>query len=286
MRTRSRFYPYEDIVARVAGLCREANFRLPERTRALLRRGLRAEESELGKTVFARIFENAEIAEREHVPLCQDCGSVLIFLEAGENFRVRGGGLMDAISEGVRRGYAEGYLRKSICHPFTRKNTGDNTPATIHTDIVPGDRLKITVMPKGGGSENMTKLKMFPPSAGKKGIADFVVQAVIDADSNPCPPLIVGIGIGGGSAERALFLSKKALLRVRAGNSAHSDFEITALEAEILERVNKTGIGPQGLGGSITAMACFIEWEPCHIASLPVAVNLWCHSARYAEVML
>lgn len=284
MGKRIRLYSRDDIIACVSRLCQETNFRLPERTHALLRQGSRVEESELGKMVFARIFENAKIAEREQVPLCQDCGSTLVFLEVGEQFKIRGGGLIDAVAEGIRRGYAEGYLRKSMCHPLTRKNTGDNTPAVIHTDIVKGGHLKIIIMPKGGGSENMTKLKMLTPSAGKNGIVDFVVQSVVEADSNPCPPLIIGIGIGGGSAERTVFLSKKALLR--AGNLAHSDSEIAALEAEILDRVNKTGIGPQGLGGTITAMACFIEWESCHIASLPVAVNLLCHSARHAEVVL
>lgn len=284
MRKRRNFYSREDIIACVARLCREAATRLPENTRALLDLGSQQETSELGKMVLARIFENAKIAAEERIPLCQDCGSTLVFLEIGEKFKISGGSVVDAVSEGVRRGYKEGFLRKSICHPLTRKNTGDNTPAVIHTEIVQGNHLKIVIMPKGGGSENMTKLKMLSPSAGKKGIADFVVQSVVEADSNPCPPLILGIGIGGGSAERTVFLSKKALLRV--GNSAHSDPEIAALEAEILERVNKTGIGPQGLGGRITALACFIEWEPCHIASLPVAVNLLCHSARHAEVLL
>lgn len=286
MQKKTCWYDRDDITEYVARLCREAATDLPEDTLGLLERGSRQETSELGKMVFARIFENAEIAAQEQLPLCQDCGSVLVFLEVGEYFRVRGGGLMDAVSEGVRQGYAEGYLRKSMCHPFTRKNTGDNTPAVIHTEIVPGDHLKIIVMPKGGGSENMTKLKMFPPSAGKKGVSDFVVESVVEADSNPCPPLIVGIGIGGGSAERALFLSKRALLRVRAVRRAHAAPEIAAFETEILERINATGIGPQGLGGSVTAVACFIEIEACHIASLPVAVNLWCHSARYAEATL
>lgn len=284
MRRRTRLYSYDDIAAIVAHLCQEANFYLPQNTRVLLEQSFRKEESELGKMVLGQIVENAKIAAAERVPLCQDCGSVLVFLEIGEQFKISGGSIIDAVSDGVRRGYRDGYLRKSICHPLTRKNTGDNTPAVIHTDIVKGRRLKIIIMPKGGGSENMTKLKMLVPSAGKNGIVDFAVQSVIEADSNPCPPLILGIGIGGGSAERTVFLSKKALLR--PGNSAHLDPEIAALEAEILEQVNKTGIGPQGLGGRITAMACFIEWEPCHIASMPVAVNLLCHSARHAEVVL
>ncbi|MBU6415132.1 fumarate hydratase [Patescibacteria group bacterium] len=281
---RIRMHSYHEVVAAAANLCREANFYIPQNTRALLEQSFQNEESELGKMVLERISENAKIAAEEQMPLCQDCGSALVFLEIGEQFRIRGGNVIDAVSEGVRRGYREGYLRKSMCHPLTRKNTGDNTPAVIHTDIVKGTRLKIIVMPKGGGSENMTKLKMLTPSAGKKGIADFAVQSVVEADGNPCPPLILGIGIGGGSAERTMFLSKKALLR--ATNSAHSNPEIAALESEILERVNQTGIGPQGLGGRITAMACFIEWEPCHIASLPVAINLLCHSARHAEVRL
>jgi fumarate hydratase subunit alpha len=284
MRKRAWVYDYDDVVAVVANLCQEANFYLPQNTRALLERSFQNEKSELGKMVLEQIVENAKIAAKERVPLCQDCGSAIVFLEIGEKFRIRGGSVVDAVSDGVRRGYRDGYLRKSVCHPFTRKNTGDNTPAVIHIDIVKGKRLKIIVMLKGGGSENMTKLKMLTPSADKKGIVDFVVQSVVEADSNPCPPLILGVGIGGGSAERTLFLSKKALLRAK--NLAHTDPEIAELESEILERVNKTGIGPQGFGGAITAMACFIELEPCHIASLPVAVNLLCHSARHAEAVL
>ena len=272
------------VIKAVTKLCKAANFCLPQSTYELLEKALNQEDSTLGKMVLERIFENARIALGEEIPLCQDCGSTIVFVEIGNQVQIKGGTLAEAINEGVRLGYKEGYLRKSICHPISRKNTGDNTPAVVHIDIVKGNSLKIIVMPKGGGSENMAKLKMLSPSAGKKGIGDFVVKSVEEAGSNPCPPIIVGVGIGGGSAERAMFLAKKALLR-KVGET-NPDPEIAELEKEILKGVNNLKIGPQGFGGKITALACYIEVEPCHIASLPLAVNLQCHSARYAEVIL
>jgi len=272
------------VIKAVTKLCKAANFCLPQSTYELLEKALNQEDSTLGKMVLDKIFENAGIALKEEIPLCQDCGSTIVFVEIGNQVQIKGGILAEAINEGVRLGYKEGYLRKSICHPISRKNTGDNTPAVIHIDIVKGNSLKIIVMPKGGGSENMAKLKMLSPSAGKKGIVDFVVKSVEEAGSNPCPPIIIGLGIGGGSAERAMFLAKKALLR-KVGET-NPDPEIAELEKEILKGVNNLKIGPQGFGGKITALACYIEVEPCHIASLPLAVNLQCHSARYAEVIL
>jgi len=209
----------------------------------------------------------------------------VVFLDVGQDVHIVGGDLNAAVNEGVRRGYGEGYLRKSmVARPYTaRINTGDNTPAVIHTEIVPGDHLKIAVMPKGGGAENMTRLKMLTPAEGRQGVVDFAVKTVDEAGSNPCPPVIVGVGVGG-SAEKALLLAKKALLR-RVGEPSH-DAETAELEAEILERVNGLGIGAMGYGGRVTALGVHVEVFPAHIASLPVAVNLQCHSARYREALL
>ena len=225
------------------------------------------------------------VATRDGIPLCQDCGVAVVFLELGQEVCVTGGDLYEAVNEGVRQAYDEGYLRKSmVSHPFSdRKNTGDNTPAVIHTDIMPGDRLRITVMPKGGGAENTTRLGILLPAAGRQGVVDFVVNTVDEAGSRPCPPVIIGVGIGG-TAEKTLLLAKKALLR-RVGE-ASPDAETAALESEILQKVNNLGIGPMGYGGRITALAVHIESYPTHIAGLPVAVNFQCHSARHREITL
>jgi len=275
----------QEITDTVARLCMEANYYLPEDVLTSLRAAREAEPSPVGKEVLDRILENAEIARREQMPLCQDTGLTVVFLEIGQDVHIVGGNLVEAINEGVRRGYIEGYLRKSVVkYPFSKRiNTRDNTPAVIHTDIVPGDKLKITVAPKGGGSENMSFLGMLKPADGRQGVIDFVVNAVDKAGANPCPPIIVGVGIGG-TIDQTTLLAKKALLR-KVGEP-HPDPEVAALEADILERVNKLGIGPQGFGGRTTALAVHVETFPCHIASLPVAVNIQCHSARHKEAVL
>ncbi|OGP69578.1 MAG: fumarate hydratase, partial [Deltaproteobacteria bacterium RBG_13_60_28] len=220
---------------------------------------------------------------QEQIPLCQDCGLAVVFVELGQEVQITGGDFEQAIQEGVRQGYGEGFLRKSLCHPLTRANTGDNTPAVIHTEIVPGDRLKITVVPKGGGSENMSRVFMLKPAEGVDGIIDRVVTTVREAGANPCPPIIVGVGIGG-TFERAALLAKKALLR--EVGSPNPKPELAALEKALLQEVNDLGIGPQGLGGRITALAVHVLMQPCHIASLPVAVNIQCHASRHKEAIL
>ncbi|HDH09958.1 MAG TPA: fumarate hydratase [Chloroflexi bacterium] len=275
----------DEIAQTVARLCMDANFYLGEDVLAALRRAREEEISPIGREILDQILRNAEIAAREKLPLCQDCGLTVVFLELGQDVHIVGGNLYDAINEGVRRGYEEGYLRKSVVdRPFSaRVNTKDNTPAVIHTEVVPGDKLKITVCPKGGGSENMSYLKMLSPAAGRQGVIDFVVDCVDRSGANPCPPIIVGVGIGG-TIDQTTLIAKKALLR--PVGQPHPDPEVAELEAEILERVNKLGIGPQGFGGKVTALAVHVETFPCHIASLPVAVNIQCHSARHKEAIL
>jgi fumarate hydratase subunit alpha len=248
-----------------------------------LARGAEAEESPSGKEIFRQLLENARIAREDRIPLCQDCGVAVVFAEVGQDVHLVGGDFETAIHEGIRQGYVEGYLRKSLCHPLTRVNTGDNTPAVIYTEIVPGDRVKLTVVPKGGGSENMSRLYMLKPAEGLAGIKMHVLITVEEAGPNPCPPIIVGVGIGG-TFERAALLAKKSLLRELG--QANPDPELAELERELLEEVNNLGIGPQGLGGRITAMAVHILMQPCHIASLPVAVNIQCHASRHKEVVL
>lgn len=275
----------EAVTETVARLCMEANYDLGEDVVAALREALEREESEVGQGILRQILENAAIARQEKIPICQDCGLAIVFLELGQEVHIVGGDLYEAVNEGVRRGYREGYLRKSVVsEPFSaRRNTGDNTPAIIHTRIVPGEHLRITVAPKGGGSENMSRLAMLTPAAGRQGIVDFVLRTVDEAGANPCPPIIVGVGIGG-SFERVAYLAKYALLRPLG--TPNPDPELAELERELLERVNRLGIGPQGFGGRITALAVHVEAEPCHIASLPAAVNLQCHAARHKEAVL
>lgn len=269
----------------VSLLFQDACLHLPEDVIAALERAIKKEESPIARETLERILENVAVAREESIPLCQDTGVAVVFLEIGQDLHISGGDLYAAVDEGVRRGYAQGYLRKSMVkHPFSaRLNTSDNTPAVIHTDIVPGDRLRIVVMPKGGGAENMTRLKMLTPAEGKQGVIDFAVKAVEEAGSNPCPPVIVGVGVGG-TAEKAVMLAKKALLREVGRPSP--DAEAAALEEEILTRVNNLGIGAMGYGGRVTALAVHAEVFPAHIASLPVAVNLQCHSARHKEATL
>ncbi len=272
------------ITAAVKELSMSANYFLGEDVIAALKKSAEIEESPLGKEILSQILENAEIAKNEKMPLCQDTGLSAFFVELGSDVHIKGLTLEAAIHEGIRQGYSEGYLRKSIVEdPLRRKNTGDNTPGVISTTIVEGEKLKITILPKGGGSENMSAIKMLKPSDGEDGVKDFIVETVKNAGGNPCPPIIVGIGIGG-TFDKCAHLAKKSLLR-KVG-SIHTDPYYAEMEKELLERINNTGIGPQGLGGRITALAVHIETHPCHIASLPVAVNTQCHSARHKEIII
>ncbi len=275
----------KEITKTVSRLFQEACYHLPEDVLDSLKQAREAEEAPVGREVLDRILENAEISAREKIPLCQDTGTAVVLLELGQEVHITGGDLYTAVNEGVRQGYDAGYLRKSMVRqPYSaRVNTRDNTPAIIYTDIVPGDRLKITVMPKGGGAENMSRLAMLRPAQGRQGVIDFVVNAVDEAGSNPCPPVIVGVGIGG-TVEKTVMLAKRALLR-KVGEP-NPDADVAELEKEILQRVNNLGIGPQGFGGRTTALAVHAEVFPCHIASMPVAVNLQCHSARHKEAIL
>ncbi|MDA8228065.1 MAG: fumarate hydratase [Desulfitobacterium hafniense] len=274
----------EEIIQAVEKLCIEANYNLGSDVMASFRQALAQEESPLGREVFERLIENATIAEEEQVPMCQDTGMAVLFVEIGHDLHITGGTLHDALNEGVRRGYVNGFLRKSMVNdPFERKNTGDNTPAIIHYDMVPGDELHITVAPKGAGSENMGALKMCKPSEGLEGAIQFVVDTVDKAGGNPCPPIIVGVGVGG-TMEKATYLAKKSLLR--PVGEPNPDERLAKVEKEILERVNKLGIGPQGFGGVTTALAVHLEVYPTHIACMPVAVNLNCHAARHKEITL
>ncbi len=271
------------IVDAVKNAAIKANYELDEDMLAAFTRGEQEEESPAGREIFRQLLENAEIAFKERIPLCQDCGLAVIFAKVGQEVHIEGGAFEAALQEGVRQGYGEGHLRKSLCHPLTRKNTGDNTPAIIHTEIVPGDRLKLMVVSKGGGSENGSKLFMLKPAEGLAGIKDKVVATVAEAGPNVCPPMIVGVGIGG-NFERSAWLAKKALLRKLS--DSHPDPEVAALERELLTSVNDLGIGPSGLGGRITSLGVKILMQPCHIASLPVAINIQCHSSRHVEVVL
>ena len=267
------------ITETVARLSMEANYELEEDVLQALQRGLEKEESPVGREVFAQLLENAEIARTEKMPICQDTGLTVVFLEMGQDVHIANGDLEAAIDEGVRKGYTEGYLRKSVLEdPLRRVNTKDNTPAVIHIRMVPGDGFRLWVVPKGGGSENMSRIAMLKPADGALGVKSFVVETVRSASANPCPPIVVGVGIGG-TFEQCALNAKRSLLR--AIGSEHPDAFYAGLEKELLEQVNDTGVGPQGLGGRITALAVHIEAAPCHIASLPVAVNINCHAARH-----
>jgi fumarate hydratase subunit alpha len=274
-----------DITRAVSSLLRQANYTLSDDVLVALKKARKEEKSPAGQKALDVILENAKIATEENIPLCQDCGTAVVFLEIGQDVQVVKGDIYQVVNDGVKEAYTGGYLRKSmVSHPFSdRKNTGDNTPAVIHTNIVAGDKLKITVLPKGGGAENMAKLGMLLPSAGRQGVVDFVVKAVEEAWSNPCPPLIIGVGIGG-TAEKAMEMAKHALIR-KVGESS-PDKENAALEKDILHKVNKLGIGPMGYGGRVTALAVHVESFPAHITALPVAVNLQCHSARHREIII
>jgi len=269
----------------IKNMCLDASYNLGEDTLAALKKADKEEESPLGKEALRQILENARIAREESLPLCQDCGTAVLFIELGQDLHITGGGLNGAIEEGVRQGYTTGYLRKSMVRqPYSsRVNTRDNTPPIIHTEIVPGDTLKISLMCKGGGAENMSRLGMLTPSAGRQGVIDFVVKTVDEAGGKACPPLIVGVAVGG-TTDAVTRLAKKSLLRP-VGQPA-ADKENAELEKELLTRINKLGVGPGGLGGTVTALAVHVDTMPSHIASMPVAVNLQCHSARHKEVTL
>jgi len=279
-----REIPFAQVRDTVARLCVEANCLLGEDVVRAFRQALETEESEAGRGILKQCLENEEIARRDMVPMCQDTGWAVVWVELGSGVRISGGALGDAIQEGVAKGYTDGYLRKSIVKdPLRRENTKDNTPAIIYYDLVPGDGLKITLQPKGGGAENMSEVRMLSAADGAEGIKKFVVDRVARSKANPCPPVVVGVGIGG-TLEKCALLAKHALLREIG--SVHPDPFYAAMEEELLERINRLGIGPQGLGGTTTALAVFIEAFPCHIATMPCAVNINCHAARHRSAEL
>ncbi len=273
------------IVETVAGMCEEANIYLGEDVYGALKRSLEVEESPTGKEVLKQLIENLEIAKNEQIPICQDTGFAIFFVELGQEVHLVGGTLEEAINAGVRKGYSEGYLRKSIVEDplYERKNTGDNTPAIIYTEIVPGDKVKISFAPKGGGSENMSTVKMLKPSDGEEGLIDFVVSHVKAAGPNPCPPIVVGVGIGG-TFDRVAVLAKKALFR--PVGEPNPDGKFAELEKKILDKINDLGVGPQGFGGRVFALAVHIETFPSHIASMAAAVNINCHASRHLEKVI
>lgn len=263
----------------VEKLCIAANEHLPEDVKCAIKSCRACETWDTAKGVLDKIIENYEIADNQNVPICQDTGMACVFLEIGQDVHFVGGDLSQAVDEGVRRGYTNGYLRKSVVKdPVRRGNTGDNTPAMLYTEIVPGDKVKITVGPKGFGSENMSQIRMFKPSAGLQGIKDFILQVVEEAGPNPCPPMVVGVGIGG-TFDKCALLAKKALMRPL--DSHNEDPYYAELEDEMLEKVNALGIGPQGFGGKTTAIGLNIETLPTHIAGMPCAVNINCHVTRH-----
>jgi len=280
-----RIIKSEDITQAVKKICLPAAVKLPQDVMAALKKSTNSELSPLGKSILTQVVENGEIAQNELRPICQDTGYAVIFVELGKECYIEGLTIEEAIQQGIREGYQESFLRKSIVNDplFDRKNTGDNTPAVIHLSIVQGDKISIVLAPKGGGSENMSKINMMKPSDGENGVFNFVVDSVINSGGNPCPPTIVGVGIGG-TFEKCAEMAKRALLR--EVGSVHKDPRYAALEQRILNAINNSGVGPQGLGGTVTALAVHIATYPCHIAQMPVAVNLNCHAARHAEVII
>lgn len=273
----------DDIISVVERLFIDANIDLSDAMYGAISDAIEKESSPVGREVLRELLRNADTAREERMPICQDTGLAVTFLEIGQDAHIVGGDLTEAVTEGVRRAYRNGYLRKSCCHPFTRKNTGDNTPPIIHTKIVPGDGMRITVLPKGGGSENYGEVRMLMPAEGKEGVRAFVLEMVRKGGPNPCPPIIVGVGIGG-NFETSALLSKEALM-VPVGKRS-DDGELADMERELLEEINATGIGPQGYGGTVTALDVHIKMAPCHLASLPVAVNIQCHAHRVREALL
>lgn len=273
----------EEITKTIRRLCIEANTILGDDVIQAFEKAKEGEESPVGRDILRQLLNNAKIAREEGLPLCQDTGLAVVFVEMGQDVHVIGGDLSEAINEGVRQGYREGYLRASSLDPLTRTNFGDNTPAIIHIEIAPGDKLKLALAPKGFGSENMSRVVLFPPAVGIEGMKKFIVQRVEESGPNPCPPIVVGVGIGG-TLEKAALVAKKSLLR--PVGQRHPKPDIAKLEEDILEEINKLGIGPQGLGGRVTALAVHIETYPTHIGSLPVAVNIQCHCDRHKEAIL
>lgn len=278
-----RIVQSEEIVEKVKELCINANLYLGDDVKSCIRYNLDNEQSSVGKNILNILLENATIAEEKSIPLCQDTGMAVFFVKLGQEVIVRGDTLTDAINKGVKQGYEEGYLRKSVVDPLSRINTKDNTPAIIHYEIVKGDKIFIEFAPKGFGSENMSKLKMLKPSDGIEGIKKFIIETVSEAGPNPCPPIVIGVGIGG-TVDKCAQIAKKALLRNVGEHS--TDAFLADLEREMLEKINKLGIGPQGLGGNTTALAINIETFPTHIAGLPVVVNINCHAARHKKAII
>ncbi len=274
----------ENLIRNVKEMCIEANHFLTDDMNQALKRAADAEKSPLGKKILCQLQDNLDIAAEDQIPICQDTGMAVLFVEIGQDVHVEGGLITDAVNEGVRQGYREGYLRKSVVgDPIIRNNTGDNTPAVIHYDIVSGDRIKITIAPKGFGSENMSRIFMLKPADGIEGVKDSILTAVKDAGPNACPPMVIGVGIGG-TFEKCALLSKLALTRP-VGEHSPIPY-VSDMERELLEKINKTGIGPGGLGGSTTALAVNINTYPTHIAGLPVAVNICCHVNRHCVRIL
>lgn len=274
----------DDITKEVKRLCIEANLYLGEDVLTCIESNLPKEQNPVGKDILNILIENANIAKEKAIPICQDTGMAVFFVQLGQEVIIEGKTIEEAINDGVRKGYEEGYLRKSVVHPLTRKNTKDNTPAIIHYEMVKGDKLVIEFAPKGFGSENMSKLKMLKPSDGIDGIKKFVIETVKEAGPNPCPPIVVGVGIGG-TVDKCAQIAKKALLR-DVGKYNYKDSYIADLEIELLKEINSLGIGPQGLGGNTTALAVNIETFPTHIAGLPVVVNINCHASRHKKVVI
>ena len=279
-----REFPVSQLTDVIERLCIEANTYLPEDVRCAITRSRAAEDGSIAQGVLDKIIENYGIADRDAVPICQDTGVACVFLEIGQDVHFVGGDLREAVDEGVRRGYTNGYLRKSVVRdPLQRVNTGDNTPAMLYTEIVPGDKVTVTLAPKGFGSENMSVLQMLKPSAGLQGVKDVIIGAVEAAGPNPCPPMVIGVGIGG-TFDKAALLAKKALMRPLG--SHHADPFYAELETEMLEKINSLGIGPQGFGGRTTALGLNIETMATHIAGMPVAVNINCHVTRHKTEVL
>ncbi len=273
----------DEIIGTVEALFIDANINLPENVSAAIEGAVEKEESPAGREVLRELLKNAELARAGRIPICQDTGLAVTFLEVGQDVHIVGGSLDEAVSEGVRRAYRNGYLRTSCCDPFSRKNTGDNTPPILHTRIIPGEKIHITVLPKGGGSENYGEVRMLVPSDGREGVKAFVLDMVKRGGPNPCPPIIVGVGVGG-NFETSALLSKEALMAPLGERNA--DPGIAALELELLDEINRTGIGPQGYGGTVTALDVHVKMMPCHIASLPAAVNIQCHAHRIKKATI
>jgi fumarate hydratase subunit alpha len=272
------------ITETVRDLFIKANIELGQDALSLLAQAVKTETSERSVQVLDQILENARIAREDQMPLCQDTGLAIVFVELGQAVHVTDGDFSEAVQEGVRQAYRDGFLRKSVCDPLDRYNTGDNTPAIIHTEIVPGRRIRIRAVPKGGGSENMSGVTMLTPAAGMDGIKRYVLDQVAKAGPNPCPPTVIGVGVGG-NLETAAILAKKALLRP-LGEPNRQDKRLAKIEEELLQEINRLGIGPQGYGGTTTSLAVHCEMTPCHIASLPVAVNIQCHVIRHQEAVI